>query len=73
MKTRKRMEKFLKLKLIITILSLLNRSFVASECMPNIITADEACIQIGYNPSIPDPSAKPAMNVNTSVGIRVSI
>jgi hypothetical protein len=67
------MKNFFQFDFIIFILAFPNRAFVAANCMPNIIASDEVCIQIGYNPSIPDPNAKTAMNVTVDVSILVSV
>jgi hypothetical protein len=61
----------LKLIFIIFVLTFPIKAFAVSDCMPNIVAVDEVCIQNGSNPSVPDPNAQPAMNVNISVGIKV--
>jgi hypothetical protein len=60
------MENFLK---VIFILNFLQAS-IAFDCMQTI--SSNICIQTDYDPSIPDPNAKPPLVVNTYVEIVVS-
>ncbi len=66
------MEINLKFIFIIFVLIFPIKASAVSNCMQDIVAVAEVCIQNGSNPSIPDPNAQPAMNVDISVSIKVS-